>query len=117
MPHVVKLTKQDQILLLNLLADSYEYKAERKLRSEQAITKMGDYYINAAEKIRDNLIEVNSIKSNLFTWMTDQLKHSGTKIWHSPECQEALEVCAAASQGHYERYTLRRSAQRFIEEK
>ena len=117
MPHVVKLTKQDQMLLINLLAQSYEYKINKKLQNKDSIRKMGNYYIDAIEKIQNNYIEVNSPKNCFWTWLADNLKHSGTKIWHSPECQEALEICQAASQGQYERYTLRRSAQRFIEEK
>ena len=116
MPHVVKLTEKDQRLLINILADSYEYKATRKLKSEESIKKMGEYYINAAEKIRDNLIEVNSSKNNLFLWIKDQLGHSGTKIWTSPECTEALEICSAASDGTYLQRRLREAASRFIEE-
>jgi len=117
MPHVVKLAEEDQMLLINLLAESYEYKINKKLQNKDSIRKMGNYYIDAIEKIKNNYIEVNNSKNCFWTWLADNLKHSGTKIWHSPECQEALEVCQAASEGTYERYRLRRSAQRFIEEK
>jgi hypothetical protein len=115
MPHTVKLAGRDQILLLSLLADSYEYKSERKLRNEDSIKKMSEYYIDAAEKIRDNYIDVNSTKSNFFKWVSNQLSHSGTKIWTSEECQEAIRVCEACSNNTYEKYRAQRAANKLFE--
>ena len=115
MPHCVRLSRDDQIMLLNLLADSFDYKAEHKLRSEEKIAEMSRWYIDAAEKIRDNDIQVNNRRSNFWLWLKDQLAHSGTEIWRRPDCQEAVKLCEAAAEGTYDRYRLRRSAERLFE--
>ena len=102
MPHIVKLTEQDKLLLINLLAESYEYKMEKKLRNQDSIHKMGEYYIDAIEKIRDNYIEVRNPKNCFFTWLIDNLRHSGDKIWNSADGQEADLICLEASKGTYD---------------
>lgn len=114
MPHTVKLTLEDQILLLNLLADSFDYKFEKKLKSQESIQQMSEYYISAAEKIRDNYIEVRHAKNNFFTWLADNLSHSGKDIYASDSCQTALEVCQAASRNTYEEFTQQRACQRIL---
>jgi hypothetical protein len=101
MPHIVRLRKEDQMLLLNLLADSFDYKISRKLRNEDSKRKMSEWYIDAAEQIRDNHIPVNSQRSNLFVWLKDQFSHSGSEIWARPECQRACEICSQASANTY----------------
>jgi len=102
MPHIVKLTEQDQILLMNLLAKSYEYKMKKKLRNQDSIRKMGEYYIDAIEKIRDNYIEVRNPKNCFWTWLADNLRHSGDQIWNSADGQEADLICLDASKGTYD---------------
>ena len=102
MPHIVKLTEQDQILLLNQLALNYEYKADRKLRRESSIRQMSEYYIDAAEKIRDNYIEVRNTKNNFFLWLRDQFAHGHSSQYHSADGQEADLICLEASKGHYD---------------
>ena len=101
MPHIVKLAKQDQILLLEQLADNYDYKATKKLRNPDSINKMSEYYIDAAEKIRDNEIAVNNPSRNLFTWLSDQLRHGSNQQYNSVECQRALEICQQAAKNRY----------------
>lgn len=115
MPHTIKLTRSDQMLLLNLLADSFDYKVNKKLKSQESIQQMSEYYISAAEKIRDNYIEVRHPKNNFFTWFADNLSHSGREIWMSAECQQAMEICQAASKNIYDSYVLRRASNRLIE--
>lgn len=101
MPHIVKLTKEDQMLLLDQLALNWEYKSNKKLRNPDSINKMSEYYIDAAEKIRDNSIAVNNIDRNFFTWLKDQLLHGSSRQYNTAACQRALEICQQAARNRY----------------
>ncbi len=116
MAHVVTLSEEDQILLLNQLAANWEYKALKKLRNEHSIRAMSEYYIDACEKIRDNHIPVNHSTKNFFSWMMDQLKHGSSRQWKSDNCQRAIEICEAARTNRYNQLRLRRASQRLFEE-
>ena len=109
MAHRIQLDPEDQLLLMNLLAESFEYKM-RKLRRSDSITSFQNYYIDAIEKLRDNHIEVNHSKKNLFFWIKDNLAHSGDKIWNSRQCQQALEIIDSCCKNSYTRYRLQKTA-------
>ena len=100
MPYHITLTEQDQIMLLDLIAESYLIKC-RKLRRPESIRMMSEYYIDACEKIRDNQIVVNHPKKNLFWWLRDNFAHTSDTFWLSARCQQAVLVCEAAAQGRY----------------
>lgn len=116
MPYRIQLAREDQRLLLKLLADSCEYKATKKLRSQEKIDQMSEYYLDAANKIFANDIEIRNARSNLFTWIQDQLAHSGQAIWTSRDCQQARDIIAACVSNTYAKYRLRRAAERIFEE-
>lgn len=116
MAHTITLSEEDQILLLNQLAANWEYKALKKLRNEDSIRAMSEYYIDACEKIRDNNIPVNHSTKNFFSWLSDQLKHGSSRQWRSEACQRAVEICEAARINRYTQYRLRRGAHRLLEE-
>lgn len=102
MPNIIKLTPEDQDLLMNQIAENYCYKTDRKLRRRESKQRMSEYYIDAIEKIDQNYIEVRHPKNNFFVWLEDQLAHSHKSQYDSPDCQRAREICRAASQGRYD---------------
>ena len=116
MPFRIRLSEKDQELLLNVLADSYEYKSMYKLRDEDKIRKMGEYYLDVADKIRANNIEVRDPRNSFFTWAIDNIHHSGTKINQREDVQQLLELLRACAENRYDQYKIDQAKRRLFKE-
>ena len=102
MAHEIELIPRDQIILLEVLAMSCDYKMAT-LKSRASIEQMSTYYMDAAEKIRLNHIKINKTKSNLFTWLIDQIRFS-KPVAAATIGQEAIEICRAAADNSYQQH-------------
>lgn len=116
MPFRIRLSEKDQKLLIDLLADSYEYKSMYKLKNEQSIKTMGEYYLDAADKIRANNIEVRDHRNSFFTWLLDNFLRSGNKFNRRPEVQNAIEIITACSQNRYDQYKIDQAKRRLFKD-
>ena len=102
MTYKITLKRTHQIVLLEALADSCDYKISR-LRNRDSISKMTEYYLDAATKIRDGQIEVRHPQKNLTAWMRDQFYHSG-QLATTELGRMAIAICESISDQEYEIY-------------
>jgi len=106
MAHTIKLTRNHQRILIEALAISLEIKSE--VLSKRALETANRYYLDAAEKIKNNNVECGKTgknpKDNIFGWIRDNLYHSGS--FEKTELGKlAISICEAASYNEYDTFT------------
>lgn len=99
--HTVKLSKDDQRLLIEALACSQEIKL-KKLQKPESIDSMNKQYYDACLKIMDAITIVKR-DNNLMTWFIDQMQHSG-KFWGTELCERAVKLAEIIIKGEYQHY-------------
>jgi hypothetical protein len=105
MAHTIKLTRNHQRILIEALAISLEIK--EIVLSKKALETANRYYLDAAEKIKNNDIECGRTgkqpRDNLFAWLRDQFYHSGS--FEKTELGKlAIAICEAASYNEYDTF-------------
>ena len=101
MAHTIHLIKEHKEVLLEALIQSMEIK-EKKLQNVETIDKMKAMYCDAAEKLLQP-VECGRINHNLFTWLIDQIKHSG-RLYTNELGQYAITICQAANEDRYKQF-------------
>ena len=100
MSYTIQLKRTHQLVLLETLATSCEYKIAR-LRNPETVQTMTEYYLDAAEKIRIGTITINHPTKNLAEWMRDQFNHSGN-LNRSELGKMAIGICEAIKYQEYD---------------
>jgi len=101
MKYTVKLTVDDQRIMLEALIASQEIK-EKKLQKPDSIATMRRQYLDAAEKFLEP-IEIHDKKKNIFVWFIDQMQHSG-RFWNTELCMRACAIADRAIENEYDHY-------------
>lgn len=101
MTHTVKLSKEDQRIMLEALIASQDIK-ERKLQKRDSIDQMRKQYYDAAEKMLQPIV-IAQRNNNLMTWFIDQMKHSG-KLWGTELCSRACLIAQRVIDDEYEHF-------------
>jgi hypothetical protein len=117
MSYTINLTEQDRYILREALDMSRRVKL-KKLQNPDSRNKMIEMYEDARAKLA-HPIEVKNLKTNLFTWLKDQLQHSGN-LWDTSLCKNAIAICDACSNNTYDHFASIQvfdSLFEFIEEK
>jgi hypothetical protein len=99
MSYTIQLKRTHQLVLLETLAASCEYKISRIKMEKHKITT--DYYLDAAEKVRVGTITVNHPTKNIAEWIRDQIHHSGN-LNRSELGRFAIAICEAIKQQEYD---------------
>ena len=99
MSYTIQLKRTHQLVLLETLAASCDYKLSRIKMEKHKITS--DYYLDAAEKIRQGTITINHPTKNLAEWIRDQIHHSGN-LNRSELGRFAIAICEAIKQQEYD---------------
>ena len=106
MAHIIKLTPNHQRILIEALAISLEIKEQ--VLSKRALEVANRYYLDAAEKIKNNNIECGRSgkqpRDNLFAWLRDQFYHSG-QFEKTELGKLSISICEAASYNEYATFT------------
>ena len=103
MTHTVNLKKSDRLLILEAVAVSMEFKLN-KLRNPESIKLMERNYVDFAERIASQPVQIHDRKKNPMTWFQDQLKHSG-KFWGTKLCNQAYDLANQIIENTYDHYS------------
>jgi hypothetical protein len=98
---IIKLSPQDLFILREALDASKKIKL-KKLQNVASRERMVEMYEDARAKLAEP-IEVKNTTVNLFTWILDQLKHSG-HLWDTSLCKNATAICQSCIRDEYEHF-------------
>ena len=101
MTHTVRLSKNDQYIMIKALYESQLVK-ERKLVRKDSLDLMIKQYMDAAEKMLEP-ITIHDRNKNLMVWFIDQMKHSG-KLWDTELCVAAVNIANKVITNEYDHY-------------
>lgn len=99
---IIKLNEQDLFIMREALDASKKIKL-KKLQNVESKEKMLILYEDARIKL-GNSIEIKNTNVNLFTWILDQLKHSGG-LWDTSLCKNAVAIIEACVRNDYDHFS------------
>lgn len=102
MAHRIRLEQDHQDLIAQALLRSLHYKERHVVKNREKLAETERQYIDAMEKFQKG-ITCGNVKNNIFTWLADQIKHSGP-LKDQELGRRVMDLCAVCAQDRYDDY-------------